>query len=159
MAEQTVLAKFAASVEMTCTLAGLASSAVGVGRQTTLADNSVTRHKLVHVYCKFTMHDDEAVTANTTVDIYLIKSDGTYYTDGAGASDAAWTRVNAKKVGQANITATTQGAVYYTEFDIYDPGPSWGFGIVQNSGKTLHLTAANHFIRYKYDDDAIQASA
>ena len=88
MATQTILSKFGTATAMTCTLASLASSAVGVGRQTTLLDNSATKHSRVHIYILITSNGTTNVTANTNVFFYLIKSDGTYVTDGAGARDA-----------------------------------------------------------------------
>jgi len=144
--------KFSASAALTITLASLASSTAGVGRQSTLVDNSSARYGELVVYVKITV--GTTPTANTPIYVYLIRSDndGTdHRTDGAGASDAALTVNNAPLLGVIMVPATTSDTAYYGEFSTRPygaVGPEWGIAIVQSTTVNLNSTGGNHWVRY-----------
>ncbi|HUF02789.1 MAG TPA: hypothetical protein VMM38_01295 [Aridibacter sp.] len=135
--------KLAASAGLTITLASLASSAAGVGRQSTLVDNSSTLYKKIHLYV--TILTGTSPTANKAVYVYLIKGDGTIRTDGAGATDAAITIKNAQLIG-ALVTDATSDNPYSDCFIIEDPGPEWGIAVVHDTG--VNLNASGHDINW-----------
>lgn len=143
--------KFSTSAALTITLASLASSTSGVGRQSTLVDNSTTRYQDLLVYVKLTQ--GTTPTGSKAAYAYLIRSDKDattpHRTDGAGASDAAWTALNARLVGVLrNKTSPATGDVLYGEFAISAPGPEWGIAIVHDTGVALNATAGNHWVRW-----------
>ena len=109
----------------------------GAGRQTTLIGNTTTKHVTSKIMADFVM--GTTPTANTPVELYAIRGDGTIRSDGAGASDAAWTQKNAKYIGSVMCTATTTGAHYYGDFDWpYDClGDEWGVGVMNKTGVAL----------------------
>jgi len=153
----TILDKFGTATAMTITLASLASSAAGVGRQSTTIDNSTVRAPRALVFVKVTV--GTTPTANTLVRIYLIRSDGTITDDGAGASDAALTVINSPLLGTILVPAATSDTAYYGVFDTYDVGPlgpTWGVAVVQNTAVNLNATGGNHAIRYLTDIPEIQ---
>ena len=152
MANQ-ILAEHGTATAMTITLASLASSAVGVGRQSTIVSN-VDDAQLIHVYVKVTV--GTSPTANTSIFVYLIKSDGTHRSDGAGASDAALTIVNARLLGVIRNPATSSDTAYYGEFLVRNPGPEWGIAIVHNTGVNLNSTGGNHWVRYTVENVEVQ---
>src|SRR5262245_51820362 len=91
MASQ-ILDKFAADAAMNITLASLASSSAGVGRQSDLVDNTVNRYPRVIV--EYKIKQGTGPTGNKAVYFYLLRADtnGTQHIDGgAGTADAAWT--------------------------------------------------------------------
>lgn len=131
-----VNAEHGAPTAMTITLAGLASSTTGVGRQSTIIDNTDDA-QLIHIYVGLTTNASTDITADTNGFVYLIKSDGTLRSDSAGASDAGWTAVNARLLGVIRFNAVTQSVEYQGEFLIRNPGIEWGIGIVQDTGQSL----------------------
>lgn len=142
----------------TITLASLASSAVGVGRQSTMIDNSLLRYRKVHIFGKITQ--GTSPTGSTAVYVYKIKGDknGTAYrSDGAGASDAAITVLNSKviEVG-SNLAAPSTGDVIWIDCIIEDPGPEFGICVVNSTGVALNATAGNHYLRYTGEDPEVQ---
>lgn len=135
--------KFSASAGFTITLASLASSTSGAGRQSTLVDNSTTRYTKIVVYVK--VKQGSSPTGNRGVYVYGIRSDGTLRSDGAGASDAAITVLNSPLLGTlTNKASPSTGDVLYGEFVFYDPGPEWGIAIVHDTGVNLDSTEGNH---------------
>src|SRR4051812_21154817 len=85
------------STALTITVASLATSTTGVGRQSTLVDNSTNRYGRVLVAVNIKL--GTSPTASKAIYVYGIRSnkDGTAIRDdGAGASDAGWTRQNAE---------------------------------------------------------------
>lgn len=149
----------------TKTLASLASSTAGVGRQTTLVDLSTSRPQKLGVSVKITL--GTSPTANTAVYVYAIRSDknGTALRDdGAGASDAAWTRKSAELVRRPNGdplilytgAAPSTGDVLTGVGIIDDPGQECGIGIVHDTGVNLNSTEGNHTLSYWTINDEIQ---
>ena len=129
--------KYSTPAQLTITLASLASSTTGVGRQSTLVDNSTAQHTVVHVYGKFVTNGSDAPTAGKSIFIYLIKGDGTRRTDGAGATDEALTRKTATLLRTIPVTADL-AANYDFDLTIYDPGPEWGLLVTQDTEQTLN---------------------
>ena len=142
--------KFGASTALTITLASLASSVVGVGRQSTIIDNTSLRYQDLKLYVK--IKQGTSPTGNKGVQVYLISVDnhGTpHRSDGAGASDAGLTVLNADLIGVlVNKASPSTGDVLYGEFLIRRPGPKWGIAIVHDTVVNLDSTGSNHWVRY-----------
>lgn len=141
--------KFANSAAMTISLGSLAD---GAGRQSTMVDNATARYQEVLVYVKCKM-GSSAPNANSIVEVYLIRGDKDATTehrsDGAGASDAALTPLNAQLVGALRNRASPSGGdVLYGEFVVHRPGPNWGVAIFNRTGQALDSTGSNHWVRY-----------
>lgn len=133
----------------TITLASLANSSVGVGRQSTMVSNSSNRPAAL-IFVKITS-GSSAPTAGATYNVYLLRGDGTNRTDNAGASDAGHTVENAPLLGTIVVTATTSKA-FYAEFDTMPLGPlgtEFGITVVNASGQTLNSTGGNHVCAYQ----------
>jgi len=144
-----IKAKFGSSTAMTITLASLATSTVGVGRQTTLIDNTTNRYRRIQVYFRVTT--GTTPTANKSIRFFLVKGDdpaaSNIRTDNAGASDAGLTVVTADQV-YAVATSSTSDQAYRGSFTIENPGPEWGLCVVHDTGVNLNATGSNHSIRY-----------
>lgn len=144
---------YASYSTLTISLNSLASSTAGVGRQSTIVDNSTTKYDgaLLNVLIKL----GTSPTANKSVFIYLIQSDGTNRTDGAGASDAALTIKNAALIGILTTgTAPATGDNLRKTFNVDGLGSEWGIAIVHDSAVNLDSTGGNHVIKfsgYKYE--------
>ena len=141
--------KFATGAALTITIASLASSTTGVGQQSDVVDNTTNRFGKILLYARIRV--GTTPTANRTIRFYLIRVDdnGTpHRTDGAGASDAAFTVKNAIPIGTIFVDVTTSNLDYYGEFVINDPGPKWAIAIVHDTGVNLNSTGSNHWIRY-----------
>jgi len=142
--------KYSASAAMTITLASLPSSTAGVGRQTTLVDNSVTKFERIIVFARIKL--GTSPTGSRNIYFYLLRSDndGTpSITDNAGASDAAITVKNAIPVGSALVGFTpSTGDEFRLELPINDPGPKWGIAVVHDTGANLNSTGSNHWLRW-----------
>jgi hypothetical protein len=139
--------KFGSSTAFTITLASLAN---GSARQSTIVDNTTDRFSRVIVYTK--IKQGTSPTGNKTVTAYLLRDDnnGTNHrTDGAGASDAVITILNATLIGiMNNKSSPTTGDVLYGEFIIDNPGPKWGIAIQNDTGVSLDSTGSNHWARF-----------
>lgn len=159
MTASAILLKTATKQTFTMTLASLAASAVGVGRQSTMIANS-GNYPAAMVYLEIESNAS-APTVGTVYEIYLLRGDdassSTYRTDAAGASDAGITIENAQLLGTIKVTATTNKK-FYGEFDtkpLGPLGPEWGIAVVNNSGQALNATEGNHFKGYvPYYDEA-----
>ena len=135
--------KFSASAGLTITLASLASSTAGVGRQSAIVNNATDRYRKVIIYLK--IKQGTSPTGNRFVYVYGIRSDGTLRSDAAGTGDAAWTRQNAVELGvMANKSSPATGDVLYGEFVFENPGPEWAIGIVHDTVASLDGTEGNH---------------
>lgn len=140
-----IKAKYSSPAALTITLASLASSTAGVGRQSTLVDNSTTRYQRIRLYGKITQ--GTSPTGNRGVYVAAIFGDGTRRSDGAGASDAALTVLNALRLAVAiNKAAPSTGDAIYFDAVLDDPGPEWGIAIVHDTGVNLDGTAGNHYV-------------
>jgi hypothetical protein len=142
--------KFDSSAALTITLASLASSTAGVGRQSAIVDNTTNLYQDVLVYVKITQ--GTSPTGDKGVYVYLIRDDnhGTNHrSDGAGASDAALTVLNAAFIGaMRNKSSPSTGDVLYGEFLVHRPGPKWGVAVVHDTAVNLNSTGSNHWVRF-----------
>lgn len=142
-----ISANFGTATALTITLASLASSAAGVGRQSTLVDNTTTQFQKIHLYWKIAT--GTTPTVSTPISIYLLKADkassADTITDGAGASDAGLTVVSAKQI-DGTVVSATSNVEYQGDCVINNPGPCWGVAVVQGTGAALNATGGNHAI-------------
>ncbi|MFA5054310.1 MAG: hypothetical protein WC565_09640 [Parcubacteria group bacterium] len=159
MSTNKVTDYFSASAALTITLNALASSTSGVGRQSTLLTGNT--HRRAIIYVKITQ--GTSPTGNKGVYVYLLRGDAhatPHYTDGAGASDAALTILNAVCIGtMANKASPSTEDVLYGEFVVENMGPVWGIAIVHDTAVNLKASDADHWVRYIYVDDDIQAAS
>lgn len=138
---------FGAATALTITLASLANSTAGVGRQSTLVTSNTARSALIA--CKITM--GTSPTANTLIYVYLIRGDGTLNDDNAGATDAGLTVINAPLLGTILCSAVTSNVSYYGLFDtkfLGSLGPTFGIAVVNSSGAALNATGGNFTCEY-----------
>lgn len=145
----TISANFGTATALTITLASLASSSVGVGRQSALVDNTgnLNLYQKIHIYWKITT--GTSPTANTPISFYLIKADknssADSITDGAGVSDLGLTIVSAKQI-DGIIVSSSSNVTYQGDCVINNPGPVWGIAVVQGTVVALNSTVGNHGI-------------
>lgn len=141
---------FASSTAFTISLASLASSTSGVGRQSTIVDNTTNAYTAIWVACNIKM--GTSPSNSSPVYIYLIRDDnnGTNIRDdGAGASDAGLTVVNAPLIGTLFTKASAAtGDVLKGIFYVPAPGPKFGIAVVNATGVALDSTGGNHVINY-----------
>lgn len=138
---------FGTATAFTITLASLANSTAGVGRQSTLITANTARSALITV--KFTT--GTSPTANTLIYVYLIRGDGTINDDNAGSSDAGITIINAPLLGTILCSAVTSNATYYGVFDTKFLGSlasTFGIAIVNSTGATANVTGGNFAAQY-----------
>lgn len=138
---------FGTTTAFTITLASLASSAVGVGRQSTLITSNTAGS--AHIAVKFTV--GTTPTAGSLIYVYLIRGDGTINDDNAGASNAALTVINAPLLGTILVPATTSDTAYYGFFDtkfLGALGKTFGIAVVNSSGVTANATPGNFLAEY-----------
>lgn len=140
---------FTATSALTITLASLATSTTGVGRQSTFIDNSSNLFQIIRVYYKVTT--GTSPTANKSIQFYLLTQDTAsspnIVTDGAGASDAGLTIQSAPLVHVIQ-TLNTSDKTYQGSFLIRNPGIAWGIAVVHDTGVNLNSTGSNHAIRF-----------
>lgn len=142
---------YGATTSMTITLASLASSTAGVGRQSDIVDNTTTRYSALLIFVQVKL--GTSPTSNRGVYVHLIRGDNdggsTIRSDGAGTSDAALTVLNAQQIGglQDSSSAST-GDVLTGEFLVLEPGPQWGIAIHQDTGVAFNATGSNFIVKY-----------
>lgn len=139
---------FATLGTLTVTVGTLATSAVGVGRQSTLVDNTTVKNIVAQVAARVTAGTS---TGTNLISFYLIRSDNSATADdNAGASDAAWTQLNAPLLGNIIVGAgtNTQYKAVFDTTSLGHLGPQWGVGVVHNLGNPLNATAGSHLITY-----------
>jgi hypothetical protein len=133
---------------MTITLASLAASAVGVGRQSTLITGNTAESALITV--KFTT--GTTPTAGSLIQVYLLQGDGTINDDNAGSSDAGITIINATPLMNILVSAATSNATYYGTINtkVVTPklAPTFGIAIVNNTGATANASGGNFLVNY-----------
>ncbi len=138
--------KLANSATATITLASLANAA---GRGSTAIDNSSVLGIEADIAVKIKTASSGVATSGY-LDIYLIRSeDGTNYDDSFGGSNAAFTPVNATKIG--SMTANAASTTYYGVFNTAIAGNlprKFCIGIVNNTGAALDSTGGNHAVTY-----------
>lgn len=138
---------FAAAAAFTITLASLANSTAGVGRQSTLVTSNTAKSALIMV--KFTV--GTTPVANTLVYVYLIRGDGSINDDNAGASDAGITIINSPLLGTILVPAATSNTAYYGMFDtkfLGSLGPTFGIAVVNSTNVTANSTGGNFTAEY-----------
>jgi len=139
---------FATLGTMTITLGTLASSTVGVGRQSTMITNTSASALAAQIAVRTTAGTS---TGTNLISVYLIRGDNVNMRDdAAGASDAAWTQLNAPLLGNIVVGAGTN-VQYQAVFDttpLGHLGPTWGIGVVHNLGNPLNATAGSHLVTY-----------
>lgn len=146
-----ILDKFSTSAPLTITLASLASSTVGVGRQSTIIDNTTTRYRDLLLFFKFTL--GTTPTGSRAAYVYLIRSDKDATTphrsDNAGPTDAAWTAQYARRIAviPTKVSPST-GDVLMQEVEVSRPGPEWGIGIVHDTAVNFNGTGTNFWVRW-----------
>jgi hypothetical protein len=142
---------------LTISLASLASSTTGVGRQSTIVDNSTTRYKRVRIFGQVKLGTSPAAGAIYVYGIRGEKTGTAFRTDAAGATDAALTILNAPIIGVFSTKSSpATGDVISINCILEDPGPEWGICIVQNSTVNLDGTAGNHVIEYRGEEPEVQ---
>lgn len=150
-----ILDLFGASTALTITLASLATSSA---RQSTLIDNSTAREMMVRIWAKIKL--GTSPTGNRSVFLYLLTGDNhatPHYTDGAGASDAAITLLNAPLIGVMRDKASpSTGDDLYGEFLVRIAAPKWGIALVHDTAVNLDATPANHWLRYSVISPEVQ---
>lgn len=145
-----------ASTALTITLASLATSTTGVGRQSNLVDNTDDA-QMIRIYFKVTT--GTSPTANKSIQFYLITADDpsspNVITDGAGTADAGLTVVSAQQVYVVQTTSTSN-QTYQDSFLIRNPGMAWAIAVVHDTGVNLNSTGSNHAIRYVKENVEVQ---
>jgi hypothetical protein len=144
MAELKV--KLGTSTALTLTLASLAN---GSGRCSTAVDNSSSNGISADIYLSIKT-GASGVSSTGYIDVYLVSSeDGTNYEDAFAGTDAAFTPVNARKIGiiSAVANATTYKAVINTAL-IGDLPRKFAVAVVNNTGAALSSTEGDHTKTY-----------
>jgi len=157
---QTITSQFSNATAMTITLASLASSTAGVGRQSDFVDNAAG-HREVLLFVR--VRQGTSPTGNRGVYIHLLRDDGDastpQRTDDAGADDAAITIGNAELVGVLqNGGSPSTGDDLVGSFLIHQPGPKWAIAIVHDTGAALDGTGGNHVVRFVGIDAEVASS-
>lgn len=144
-----------ANQTITITLASLASSATAA-RQSTVIDNTTNLYEDVLFFIKYTTVASTSTTGYLNVYGYAT-ADGTSYSGGAGATDAALTIRNPTELVllvslPANTASATYNAGPFSFCRLYglDRLPQkFGFVVANVSGQALNATAANHAMFYQ----------
>lgn len=135
----------------------VSSLATATARQSTMVSNSSERPaSLVYVDME---SGGTGPTAGSVYEGYLLRGDGTYRTDAAGATDAAITIENAPLLGTIVLT-NTANKHFYGDFDtaaLGSLGVEWGIAVLNSSGQTTHATAGNFRLAYTAYVPEIQA--
>lgn len=151
-----IKANFGTSTALTMTLASLASSTAGVGRQSNLVDNTTALGQMIRVYYQVTT--GTTPTANKTIQFYLITADApttpNIITDAAGTTDAGITIVNAPLVHVVQTNGTSD-ITYQGSFLIRNPGRAWAIAVVHDTVAALNATSGNHEMRYVIENQIV----
>lgn len=121
----------------------LASSTAGVGRQATLIDN--TSNLYPEGIISLTVKLGTSPTNNTAVYVYLLRNNNdstAIIDDGAGASDAGITIINAPQIAVLGTGASAStGQLLKLNIPVYDLAPKWGIALVNSTGVALDASA------------------
>lgn len=130
------------------TIASLATSTANVGRQATIISNVADRIARLKVLAKIKL--GTSPTANKSVYLYLISGDGAgNRTDGAGATDNAFTAKQAKVIGELQTGGSpSTGDVLTDVFEVASPGIDWTVALSHDSGVNLDSTGSNHVLEW-----------
>ncbi len=151
MATSSIPNLLATETALTVTLASLASSTVGVGRQTTIVDLRTSSLAPPILQIIFSIKLGTSPTAGNIYFWFIDVNTGgtTVRADGAGASDAGMTRVTAPLVWTASSKSSpASGDVISGGFKIYDPSPLFGLLIAHDTGVILDASGGNHYVAY-----------
>lgn len=157
MAVSEIKPLFGTTTAFTITVASLASSTAGAGRQTTMVSNTTTRYGFAFIGVKIKL--GTSPTASRAIYVYGIRSDGggtAIRDDSAGASDAAWTQKNAgylvypetKAPSVMQCGAAATGDVFSGVFLMEGLAKEFGVGVVHDTGVNLDSTGGNHALTY-----------
>lgn len=157
----TIKDQFASAAAVSITLASLASSTAGAGRQSSFIDNTAAAHRDVLLFVR--VRQGTSPTGGRGVYVHLLRDDGDattpQRTDDAGASDAAITVVNATLIGVLqNGSSPATGDDLVGSFVVHHPGPRWAIAITHDTGVALDATAGNHVVRYVGVDAEVASS-
>lgn len=137
---------FGASTQMTITLSGLDSSTAGVGRASTLVDNSSSLYRRAYVY--YTIQTNStAPTDAKTIQFYGLQGDvgssSNIRSDGAQETDNAITIENSDLLHVVSTDATAS-KIYSGSFVYSNLSPQWGVAVVQDTEQPLLSGAQNN---------------
>lgn len=141
-----ILEKFGASTEIVITLASLASSTVGLGRQGTIVDNTLITARFRDILIWAFVKQGTNPTGSRKAVLYLIRDDNNgHRDDGAGTSDAAITILNASiiNVGINKSSPATGEVIYIPSAIIHRPGPKWTVALTHDTAVNLDSTENN----------------
>ena len=152
-----ILPKFSAPIPLTITIASLANSSGGSGRQSTIYDNTTTRFQRATVFLKTKLGATPTVGY---LGLYLIRDDGSVTPlrdDNAGSVDAAITLLNSWQIGSiVTKAAPATGDVLQGSFVIENSGPKFALAVLNSTGVALDATAGNHVLEFVGEDPEIQ---
>lgn len=133
------------------TLASLASSTGGVGRQSDMIANPDGEREL-RLYIKITQGTSPTSARAAYVYLLLGNEDASYRTDGASNIDSGLTVLNAQQICalRNKISGAATGDVMYKEVLTRIAAPYWGIAIVHDTGVNLDSNSATHFVKYQY---------
>lgn len=147
------LIKLGTLTAMTITLASLASSSTFAGQQSDEVDNTTVKAGAALIHVQVTT--GTSPTANRTFYVRLIRSnnDSTpMRDDGAGASNAALTCLNAELLGTIEMNSGSSNVTFRKSFDtskLGPLGPKWAIQISHDTGAALNSTGSNHKVTYQ----------
>ncbi len=138
--------KLGSATAMTITLASLADDAA---RQSDEVDNTTNLFFSAKIAVKV---KTGTPSGSTGIHVYLFGNANDLRDDGCGASDAAATVVNAKRLG--TIAATAATTTYIATFDTASLWPGglpakWGIIVLNETGGALDGTGGNHSVYYQ----------
>jgi len=140
----------AAIASFTITLGSLASSSSGVGRQSSIIDN--TSNLYLGAYISVAIKLGTSPNNNSLVTIYLIRDDNNstaILDDGAGVTDAGLTIINATPImALSSGSSASTGQVLKGVTYVPNLSPKFGIAVVNNTGVALDSTNGNHVVSY-----------
>ena len=155
MATNKIVLTDITEASFTITLASLAN---GSSRQGTIISNSGD-YPAALIFGK--VMTGTTPTVNTLFEFYLIRSNGTYRDDKAGAADAAITIRNAFLLGTISVTADSDTSYEFVmdTAPLGALGPEWTIAVKNSTGSALNATGSNFDIDYRYYTPDVQAAA
>jgi hypothetical protein len=148
--------KYSASTAFSITLTGLAGSSLGVGRQSALVDNSVTRYQKLLIYAR--VQQSGTVSGNHAAYIYGLREDNAgHISDSLTSGDASATFLNAPIIGViGNKSSPNIGDYTNGEFIFDSPGPRFGVGVTQDQCSILSNNPTGQWVRWVGVDPEVQ---
>ena len=152
-----ILPKFSAPIPLTITIASLANSSGGSGRQSTIYDNTTTRYQRITIFLKTKL--GTTPTAGY-LGIYLIRDDGSVTPlrdDNAGSVDAAINLLNSWQFAPlVTKPSPATGDVLIGSFVVENPGVKFAIAVLNNTGVALDATAGSHVLEFVGEFPEIQ---